>query len=83
MIDPSVQIALINSLPGTLAAVFAGIGVIMGFINRGSIKDVHLSLNSRLDQLVSASKDSGIVEERNRITTSDAKTPESVPKSTE
>jgi hypothetical protein len=37
--------------------------IILGFINRKAIKDVHVSLNSRLSELVKASFQSGRTDE--------------------
>jgi hypothetical protein len=55
----AVQVALIAAVPGIL-------GVIVGLHNKSSIREIHLSLNSRLDQLILASKDSGRIAERTR-----------------
>ena len=58
----TVILALINATPLTLTAVAAIIAAVLGVRNRASIKEIHLSLNSRLDELVKASHDSGRVE---------------------
>ena len=58
----------IERLISSLAALGA---VVMGFINRKSIKEVHVSLNSRLDQMLKdrgdASEAIGVEKERDRV----------------
>jgi hypothetical protein len=49
----SVEIALIASIPPTLVAVGA---VILGFVNKSGISGVHLTMNSRMDELLSAAR---------------------------
>jgi hypothetical protein len=59
--QPPVEVALIAATPPTLVALG---GAILGFINRGKIKEIHLSINSRLDELIKASVAQGRQEER-------------------
>jgi hypothetical protein len=59
-ISDTVLVAIIASIPGILAAIFS-------LRNNRAIKDVHLILNSRLDQLVRASEDAGRIAERSDI----------------
>jgi len=57
----AVQIALIVAIPPTLLAA----GSLVASIKNGArIQDVHLSINSRMDQLVQASKAQGRQDER-------------------
>ena len=57
----AVQIALIVATPPTLL----GVAQLISSIKNGhGIKDVHLSINSRMDQLVQASKAEGRQAER-------------------
>jgi hypothetical protein len=56
-------IILISAIAPTLLALAA---VITALKNGSAIKEVHLSLNSRLDELVAASKALGIIEERDK-----------------
>jgi hypothetical protein len=51
--DP-VKIALIVATAPTIAAVGA---VILGIVNKGGIKEMHMTMNSRLDQLLASVKD--------------------------
>jgi hypothetical protein len=67
MTDP-VAIAMIVAIPPTIASVAA---LIMSIRNGNKIQDVHLSLNSRLSELVLASKAQGRQDER------DSRSPES------
>ena len=53
----AIAIAVIAAIPGTIAAILSA-------RNANAIKDVHLSLNSRLDQLLTASVDKGRIAER-------------------
>jgi hypothetical protein len=53
----AIIVAVVAAIPGT-------IGAILGVRNAGAIKDVHLSLNSRLDQLLTASEDKVRIAER-------------------
>jgi hypothetical protein len=63
----TVQIAIVNNLPSIIAAICAGVSAILGFRNRGKLNDIHVAMNSRLDELVTASKDSGRIAEQNRV----------------
>ncbi len=54
----------LNKIPDILAAVFAGVAVLLGALNHAKVQAVHVMMNSRMDQLVNASKDTGRVEER-------------------
>ena len=56
-----VQIALITGLPPTLLAAAA---LVASLRNGNKIQDVHLSLNSRLSELVIAAKAQGRQDER-------------------
>jgi hypothetical protein len=53
----AVLVALIAAFPAIVAAV-------LGYLNGRAIKDVHVSLNSRLTELISASTDAGRIAER-------------------
>lgn len=69
----AVQIAVIVAIPPTLLAA----GALVASVRNGSkIQDVHLSINSRMDQLVAASKAQGRQDERD----SKSITVEGVPK---
>lgn len=57
----AVQIALIAAAPPTVVALAA---FVVSLLNRGKIHQVHVSLNSRLSELIEASKDVGRQEER-------------------
>lgn len=50
--------------PIIVAVIVAIPPTVFGILNHGKLTNIHLSLNSRLDQLVSASKDSGRQAER-------------------
>jgi hypothetical protein len=52
-VTEAVQVALIATLPGTLVGSAALIVAIKG---REAVKDVHLLLNSRLDELLNTTK---------------------------
>lgn len=65
MTDP-IALAVVAAVPGTLAAMAAFVGVLLGLKNKTAIHEVHLSLNSRLDQLVIAAKHSGRIEEQDK-----------------
>ena len=69
----AVQIALIVAIPPTLLAA----GSLVASIKNGArIQDVHLIINSRMDQLVKASKAEGRQDERD----SHSVTVEGIPK---
>jgi hypothetical protein len=57
----AVEIALIVAVPPTIASVAA---VIMSIKNGTKIQEVHLGINSRMDELVRASKAQGRQDER-------------------
>ena len=57
----AIEIALIVAVPPTIIAAGALVATIR---NGGKIQSVHLSINSRMDQLVAASKAQGRQEER-------------------
>ena len=57
----AVQIAVIVAIPPTLLAAAA---LVASIHNGNKIQDVHLSINSRMDQLVKASKAQGRQDER-------------------
>jgi hypothetical protein len=61
MISEAVKIAIIAATPPSVVAMG---GVVLGWINRGKINEVHLSINSRLDQLVKAAHAEGRQQER-------------------
>jgi hypothetical protein len=54
-------------VPILTALIYILPGLIVGLHNKRAIQDVHLVLNSRLDQLVSASEDKGRIAERSDI----------------
>jgi len=64
MSDP-VLVAIIAAVPATIVA---GGAVFLGILNRQGIKDLHISVNSRMDQLLEqkglASKAEGKAEQR-------------------
>ena len=60
----AVLIELIRVSPLAVTAIASAFGVIVGLRNRSAIHDIHVTMNSRLDQLVTASKDSGRIAER-------------------
>jgi hypothetical protein len=62
-----------------IAASPSIIGIIMAFITRGAIREVHLSLNSRLDELVQASVDKGRIAERSDAAEKQLKLPADPP----
>ena len=55
----AIVVAVVAAIPGIISAI-------VGFRNRSSIREVHLLMNSRLDELVTASKDSGRIAEQTR-----------------
>ena len=57
----AVQIALIVATPPTVAATAA---LIMSIRNGSKIQQVHIGINSRMDELVKASKAQGRQDER-------------------
>jgi hypothetical protein len=59
--EPTVKVALIAAVPPTFVGLAS---LVLGIINKGKISDVHLSLNSRLDQLIKASLAQGRQDER-------------------
>jgi hypothetical protein len=65
--DDVVKVAIIGAIPPTVGATF---GVILGFINRAKIKDLHVIVNSRLTQLLeltaTSSEARGALEEKKR-----------------
>ncbi len=61
MMSEAVAVALIVAIPPTLAAVAA---LIVSTKNRAETKEVHLSLNSRLDQLIKVTRSDAIHEGR-------------------
>ena len=71
MMSDAVKIALIEKAPAIATAVLAGIGAalggvaaLMGARNGNKLNDVHIAMNSRMDQLVAASRDSGRIAEQ-------------------
>jgi hypothetical protein len=58
----------IDWTPIIVAAIVALPPTVFGILNHGKLTDIHLSLNSRLDQLVKASSDSGRQAERDAHT---------------
>jgi hypothetical protein len=61
----AVQIAMIVAIPPTLLGAAA---LVASIRNGTKIQDVHLSINSRMDQLVKASKAEGRQDERDSHT---------------
>lgn len=63
----TVQIALISAAPPTIVAMAA---LIVSIKSKEAIREVHLSLNSRLDQLITATRQeahaAGVNEEKKR-----------------
>jgi hypothetical protein len=57
----NLAIAIIVSTPPTIVAI---VGLVIGLKNKDAVKEVHLSLNSRLDQLLELTKKAGIAEGR-------------------
>ena len=57
----TVLVALLSSLPPTLVALA---GLVASIRNASKINEVHLSLNSRLTELISASHAQGRQDER-------------------
>lgn len=66
----SIVIALLTALPPTIVALAA---LIASIKNSGKIHEVHLSLNSRLSELIIASKSQGRQEERDNQSADAAK----------
>jgi hypothetical protein len=71
----TVKLALISQLPAIttaglagLASILAAIAVLIGRHNANKLQSMHVDLNSRVDQLVKASKDTGRIEEQNKGT---------------
>jgi hypothetical protein len=54
IIDPTVKVALIASMPASITGLAA---FIMGIVNKNKIKEVHLTMNSRLDELLRTTKE--------------------------
>jgi hypothetical protein len=52
----AIIVALIVAVPSTVLAI----------INRGKLQDIHIDMNSRLSQLITASKALGAQEERDK-----------------
>ena len=55
--------AILTALPPTLLALAA---LVASIKNGNRIQDVHLSLNSRLSELIHASKAQGMIDERTK-----------------
>jgi hypothetical protein len=66
---PDIQEKLITSIPLSLTAIAAVIGAVLGILNRGKIQEVHLLVNSRMDQLLLATKSEGRIAERMDLAT--------------
>ncbi len=60
--DKDIEIALISGGPPTLVALAA---FVVGWWNKNAIQNVHLSINSRMDQLLAAANAQGRQDERN------------------
>ena len=56
-----VTVAIIASIPPTIAALAA---LIVSNKNHQAVREVHLSLNSRLDQLLGMARAAGVIEGR-------------------
>ena len=60
-VTEAVEIAMIVAIPPTIASVAA---LVMSIRNGTKIHDVHIGINSRMDELVKASKAQGRQDER-------------------
>jgi type III secretory pathway component EscS len=54
-----VLLAIITAIPPTVAAVA---GLIIGIVNRGKIKEIHIATNSMKDALVAATRSEALME---------------------
>ncbi len=64
-----------------IPAVVSLVGVILGFLNKGKIHDLHLLVNSRLTELIEASIDKGrIAEQRDLANRQSAEDRKGLPK---
>jgi hypothetical protein len=59
VISPTVEVALIAAAPPTMVAICS---LIVGFINKSKIQEVHLSVNSRLTELLEATRKGSFAE---------------------
>jgi hypothetical protein len=64
MLSETVQLGIVSVVPAIISAIFAGIAAVRSKKVHEQVEVVHKLLNSRLSELVSASKDSGRIEER-------------------
>lgn len=69
--DHTIVLALITAAPAIIAALLAGVAVILGIVNkrsiedgRKSIHDVHDALNGRMQELIVASGKAGELKEK-------------------
>ena len=69
--DDAVKLALISQLPALVTAVLAGSSAVLaaaaaliGRHNANKLQNMHVDINSRVDQLVKASKDTGRIEQQ-------------------
>jgi hypothetical protein len=60
----STLVAILASIPATLASLAAFVASLR---NASSIKDVHLSINGRMDQLLKSSNAQGRMDEQNQV----------------
>lgn len=61
------KVELAKACGAVFAALGAGIASVVGFINRKKISEIHVLINSRLDQLLLATLDKGRILERSEI----------------
>lgn len=55
--DNLIMVALISATAAVVAAI-------IGAINSNKLHEIHVSINSRMDELISSSKDSGRIAEQ-------------------
>lgn len=72
MSDP-VLIAVVAAAPGIIAALFAGFAAMLAHGAHEGTKDLHVMLNSRLDQLIRKAIDEGRILERTERRTAEGK----------
>jgi len=53
--DPVVEVAVIAAVPSTLVACG---GLLLGWLNRAKLTEIHVDINSRITQLLQATSDS-------------------------
>jgi hypothetical protein len=75
MLSETVQLAIVSVVPAVISAIFAGLAAVRVRKVNEKVEVVHKLLNSRLTELVSASKDSGRIEEQHRVATQQQQQP--------